>query len=90
MRVRAMKELERLELMLNEYRSIVSDSQVAQHGKQVVDVDTLQSLLVQRGDWTEEGAEELLLLARRYGSFMLGNAFALAESMGIADGELSY
>jgi hypothetical protein len=42
--------------------------------------------LVERGDWTEQGAREVLQLARRYGTSILRNALALAAAMQIEDG----
>lgn len=39
-------------------------------------------------EWTPEGAQILLTLARQYGSFILNNALALSIALGIEDGEL--
>ena len=41
-----------------------------------------------RGDWTEQGAREVLQLARRYGTSILRNALALAAAMKIEDGRV--
>lgn len=43
--------------------------------------------LVSEGDWTQEGATEVNRLARVYGWAILRNATALAEALGIEDGE---
>ena len=42
----------------------------------------------ERGDWTEQGAREVLQLARRYGTSVLRNALALAAAMKIEDGNV--
>jgi hypothetical protein len=42
--------------------------------------------LVARGDWTEHGARAILMLARTYGTAILRNSLALANAMGIEDG----
>jgi hypothetical protein len=47
---------------------------------------TIDGALVRDHDWTEQGAEMLLHLAREYGSFVLINAAALAMALGIEDG----
>lgn len=43
--------------------------------------------LVAEHQWTEEGAAHLLKLVHEYGSFVLGNAYALAVTLGIEDGD---
>jgi hypothetical protein len=50
----------------------------------------LASLLMSQAEWTEEGAQALILLVRNYGAFMLRNALALAEALNIEDGALGY
>jgi len=49
-------------------------------------VDKLESEL----GWTHEGACAVAGLARSYGEFMLRNAIALANVLGVEDGELGY
>lgn len=49
--------------------------------------DRVQAALVRDADWSPEGAAEILLLARKFGVFGLRNALALAEAMGIEDGD---
>jgi len=46
----------------------------------------LSRALVHEGDWTPEGADTVLRLAREYGTFVLRNALALATALGIEDG----
>jgi len=41
-------------------------------------------------EWTREGATHIIALVRKYGTFVLRNALALASVMGIDDGELGY
>jgi hypothetical protein len=53
-----------------------------------IDWDKLVDLLCTRGEWTRQGAEALIELARNYGSFILKNALALAVVANIEDGEL--
>jgi hypothetical protein len=43
--------------------------------------------LVKSADWTEDGADKLLMLVNDYGAFMLRNALALAVVLGQEDGE---
>ena len=50
----------------------------------------LRSALVKKSDWTPEAADELLFLAREYGTFMLRNALALAAALEIEDGSAGY
>jgi hypothetical protein len=66
--------------LLAEYETIITDL-----GAEATDEQIVRSL-VQRGDWTEQGAREVLQLARRYGTSILRNALALAASMKIEDG----
>lgn len=69
------------ETLLAEYGSIMADL-----GQDATD-DQVVMALVDRADWTEQGAREVLHLARRYGTSILRNALALAEAMGIEDGD---
>ncbi len=48
----------------------------------------IESRLVQEGEWTPAGAVHLANLARRYGSFVLRNALALALALDVEDGEV--
>lgn len=48
----------------------------------------IEQLLVNEHEWTEKGAACLVQLVRQYGSFILGNAYALALVLEIEDGEL--
>lgn len=46
--------------------------------------------LVVNADWTPNGAREILLLARRYGTSILRNALALADALKIEDGDAGF
>jgi acyl-CoA reductase-like NAD-dependent aldehyde dehydrogenase len=67
--------------LLSEY-----DTQIARVDKNATD-EQIVAALVKDGDWTEQGAQEVLQLARKYGTSILRNAFALASAMQIEDGE---
>jgi len=66
--------------LLAEYETILTDLGAEATDEQIV------CALVDRGAWTEQGAREVLQLARRYGTSILRNALALAEAMQIEDG----
>lgn len=67
--------------LLAEYETIIADLSAEATDDQIV------RALVERGDWTERGAREVLQLARRYGTSILRNALALADAMNIEDGD---
>ena len=66
--------------LLAEYETIITDLGAEATEEQIV------RALVERGDWTEQGAHEVLQLARRYGTSILRSALALAAAMQIEDG----
>lgn len=76
-----MQTSEDLSLLIREYSSTVSRSQ---------DDEIIKRTLIRDADWTERGAEELVYIAKRYGSFMLRNALALSVALGIEDGEAGF
>jgi len=47
----------------------------------------LISAMIQKSAWTERGASVVLQLAKEHGTSILRNALALAEAMGVEDGE---
>ena len=51
------------------------------------DPKRIVSALIADADWTPHGAQTLHWLARSYGTSILRNALALAEALGIEDGE---
>lgn len=69
------------ETLLAEYRTIIGDL-----GMHATD-EQIGRALVERGDWTEDGSHAVVMLARKYGVFVLRNALALSDAMGIEDGE---
>lgn len=52
-----------------------------------IDWDKLSYLLTERHGWTPAGAGAIITLAQEYGSFILANAYALALTLKIEDGE---
>jgi len=66
--------------LLAEYETIITDLGAEATDEQIV------RALVERGDWTEQGAREVLQLARRYGTSILRSALALAAALNIEDG----
>ncbi len=69
-----------LEGLFEEYASVVEDCGIRARDAGLI------SALVERCDWTPAGAKVVLMLARRYGTFVLQNALGLAEALGIEDG----
>lgn len=49
--------------------------------------EVIVSELVRCGDWSDRGARVVVQLARAYGTSILRNAVALADAMGIEDGD---
>lgn len=62
------------------------DHLIAKVGEDATD-DQIVAALIRDSEWTEQGAEEVLHLARKYGTSILRNALALASAMQIEDGE---
>jgi len=81
-----MNESHSLELVISEYQSL------AEIGAAKNACDSSEKRIVgelaSSHDWTEEGAQQLVALAQKYGSFILRNALALAIVLDIEDGEL--
>ena len=69
------------ETLVAEYQTILEDL-----GAQATDEQIVHAL-VEQADWTERGALAIVKLVREYGSAVLRNALALANAMGIEDGE---
>jgi len=66
--------------LLSEY-----DTMIARVGENASD-EQIIAALVRDSAWTEQGAREVLELARKYGTSILRNALALASAMQIEDG----
>ena len=66
--------------LLNEYENMIGAL-----GKNPT-FDDIVNALVNDGDWTKRGAQEVVDLASTHGIFILRNALALACAMGIEDG----
>ena len=65
-----------------EYREIVSQAGNTANDQRII------SALIEESVWTDRGAEVVLQLAKNYGTSVLRNALALAEALGIEDGEI--
>jgi len=74
-----------LELLLDEYRTLVQESQ-GTDGE--IEWERLQGALIVTGEWTAVGAQYLVNLVRDHGGFVLRNAAALAVAAGVEDSEL--
>ena len=68
------------DVLLSEYEIIIAEVGEDATNEQIV------AALVRDADWTEQGASEVLQLARKYGTSILRNALALASAMSIEDG----
>ena len=75
----------KLASLTDEYKTYVSEA-LRDAGGGAVDVSRLVRSLANSGAWTETGAQVVLGLATRYGAFVLWNALALAQALGIEDG----
>jgi hypothetical protein len=52
--------------------------------------EQLRAILVEHAEWTEQGAAVVVMLARQFGTSVLANALALAEALGIEDGDAGF
>jgi hypothetical protein len=73
--------VEHVEHLTDEYRVMLARIE------NPADDGQIHAALTREADWTTEGATAVLMLAKRYGSFVLANALALAEALEIEDGE---
>lgn len=73
---------------ISEYKNIVHFCRMGSETE--VNYERLESYLIDDCDWTEDAAIELTRLVRRYGSFMLTNALALAIACDVEDGSLGF
>jgi hypothetical protein len=71
--------------LVREYEVLVGETR-AECGS--ANLAHLCRLLESDAHWTPDGAEHLVAVARRYGSFFLRNALALAFALGIEDGHM--
>ncbi len=75
--------------LISEYKTVIFEARVSEIAPDV-DWPRLAHLLVNSSGWTPNGAQELVMITRGYGIFMLRNALALALALGLEDGELGY
>ncbi|MFO8012305.1 MAG: hypothetical protein R6X20_03260 [Phycisphaerae bacterium] len=68
-------------LLVEEYATLV--------GEVALDWERVGSALASEADWTREGADTVVTLARQYGSFVLRNALALALATHVEDGSVA-
>jgi hypothetical protein len=83
-----MKESKYVESLISEYSVLIKKlprNRTSQKAK-----STIIKTLVKSANWTENGADELLMLVNDYGAFMLRNALALAIVLGQEDGDRCY
>lgn len=74
-----------IENLLSEYETIVAEAGSPDSGQVW---ERLRSSLVATSERSNPAADHLITLARKYGSFVLRNAYALALAADIEDGEL--
>ena len=82
----ALKTVDYLNLTIQEYSDIFCDAKQ----KRSVDWKHIERKLQNEMAWTEDGAKCVAALVREYGSFILRNALALANVLGIEDGQLGF
>jgi len=74
---------ENIQAIVEEYRSLFA-------GAKTDEGESLENMLVCKGDWSQKAASDLLQLAHNYGSFMLRNALAISMALGIEDGDFGF
>lgn len=83
-----MKEGKYVESLISEYSTLIKKTPRNRASPKAK--CTIVKTLLKSADWTENGADELLMLVNDYGAFMLRNALALAVVLGQEDGERCY
>ncbi len=78
-----------LESAITEYEGLVQSTNM-EEGDQLKFDGRIAKRLCLSHNWTEQGAEVIVGLARDYGAFMLRNALALAIVLGAEDGRLGF
>lgn len=71
-------------VLRSEYETLVAEA-----GRNPSDA-RLVAALVKDADWTRQGADEVVRLARQYGTSILRNALALADALGVEDGSRGF
>jgi hypothetical protein len=79
------KIIQYLSTQIEEYEALIPNKNSR---RPTIDWSKIEKKLHSECEWTPEGAQILLDLARQYGSFILKNALALSIALGIEDGEL--
>ncbi len=73
--------------LVREYQSHLSVLTRPKEREETDDWAQVAGLLSHSAGWSHGGAEHVVALARKYGTFVLRNALALAISLEIEDGE---
>jgi hypothetical protein len=84
-----MHERELLDSLIAEYEGILQNIEQEGNGRKA-EIESLAKALEESGDWTQQGAAQIIELVTCYGAFMLRNALALAVALGREDGDLGF
>lgn len=79
-----------LESLIGEYGGFLLRGAGAESCVDKDKTSLIAEALCRSADWSEQGASEVIHLARDYGAFMLRNALAVALVLGKEDGELGF
>ncbi len=79
-----MNEGKQVESLISEYTTLIKKPSTAVAGTK--GESAILKTLVKEAEWTEAGADVLLMLVNDYGAFMLRNALALAVVLDKEDG----
>jgi hypothetical protein len=82
------KTSDTVNLTIQEYAAVFQKPQRKHTEEQPINWARVEAKLHNEMEWTEEGAKHLTILVREYGGFILRNALALADVLGIEDGSL--
>ena len=75
--------------LVEEYKTLCTDISFPRPISDEIAWQKITELLHQKGEWTLQGSEHVIHLAKTYGSFVLRNALALAIVLDIEDGSLN-
>jgi len=75
-------------LTIQEYAAVFQAPPKKYTEERLIDWERVEAKLQNEMEWTQEGAAHIAALAREYGAFVLRNALALADVLGIEDGSL--
>ena len=75
-----MQTIEDVSFLTQEYTNLLNEKESWSSAE-------IEDTLIDHADWSPQAAQELVYLAKRYGSFVLRNALAVSIAMNIEDGE---